>query len=315
MGEAAHVRDCVRDGYAPRGYGLADFSIVRQGEFFHLFHIPRVPGNDCTHPCNEHWLGHAVSRDLDTWTTLDPVLSAEPKNYFESAHIWAPFVLKQPEKTWMFYTGLSAEPSQVLCAAFSSDPELKVWERIEENPIIPLEGFDWHWRNEKGHVRQARDPHVVAVGNHFLMAYTTMHANGCPAVGGLVSEDLRHWEDIGPVLYRPFGPVTWMPESVQIQQLKDGRWVLIPSAGGGMEYYLSENPYSWQGISPTRINYVNGEGAEPLGLELISRDGDKGWVVTFFELVRNRMFCGFLSMGKHPWTLQRYTDPREIPPL
>ena len=83
---------CLEQGYAPRGYGLADFSIIRWQGRFHLFHIPRVPGNAAIHRGNEHWIGHAVSDDLNTWVACNPAICIEPLNYFESAHVWAPFV-------------------------------------------------------------------------------------------------------------------------------------------------------------------------------------------------------------------------------
>lgn len=54
IARAAAIDDGVARGYAPPGYGLADFSVIRHGGMFHLFHIPRVPGNHCLHPVNEH---------------------------------------------------------------------------------------------------------------------------------------------------------------------------------------------------------------------------------------------------------------------
>ena len=278
-----------------------------------MFHIPRIAGNCCVHPCNEHWFGHAVSRDLDTWETLDPVLSTEPANYFESSHIWAPFVFSGADADYMFYSGLSSEPSQVIAFAVTTDPQLKAWSRNPGNPLIPIEGFDWHFRNSSGHIRHGRDPHVVKVGSHFLLAYTTMHSNGCPCVGGMVSDDLRKWDDIGPILYRPFDPAPWMPESVNIQSLPDGRWVLIPSVSPGLEYYNAGDPHAWHGSEPESITYLDGPSDQPLGLEVLLRDDCAGkWLTAYFEMSANRLFIGELNIHAAPWSLKRITNPQEL---
>ena len=42
----------------------------------------------------------------------------------------------------MFYTGLNHECAQCLCHATSTDELLEVWEKDEDNPIIPMSGFD-----------------------------------------------------------------------------------------------------------------------------------------------------------------------------
>lgn len=305
------VAGCLENGYAPRGYGIADFSIFREEGLFHLFHIPKVPGAIAIDPANEHWFGHAVSEDLNTWITRDPVFFIEPANHYESAHVWAPFIYRKNERAYMFYTGLSGEPSQVLCIAQADQSDLTQWKRYEKNPIVPLEGFDWHYLNHKGHVRHARDAHVVRVQDHYLMAYTAMHVDGCPAVGGMVSRDLLGWEDIGPILFRPMHPATWLPESVNIQQLEDGTWALIPSQSPGMEYYISADPHHWHGEKPTPIEYTDGDNKEPVAIEVISKQDD-AWLVAFFELSRNRLFIGRLDIAQHPWRLTRIRETGEL---
>lgn len=314
IAESACVGDCLARGYAPKGYGLADFSILIHNGWFHLFHIPRVPGNSCIHPANEHWIGHAVSKDLDSWVTCNPALCIEPANYFESAHVWAPFVFDTGEDTYMFYTGLSQEPSQVLCVAHAEDPDLTIWKRNVSNPIVPIEGFDWHWLNSKGHVRHARDPHVVKTGEGYLLAYTAMHRDGCPAVGGLFSSDLQKWEDIGPILYRPMQPAPWLPESVTIQPLGGGRWVLMPSQSPGIEYYISNDPYCWHDATASSIEYADGAEEQPMALEIISTEHADMWLVCFFERGNNRFFVGTLETGRHPWRLKRIRRKDDLQP-
>jgi hypothetical protein len=313
IAQSSIVADCLANGYAPSGYGLADFSILRRADGFHLFHIPRVPTGLSIMRGHEHWIAHAVSRDLDTWETLGPALCVEPANYFESAHVWAPFVCEAGEAIHMWYAGLSDEPSQVLCAADSRDDGLSVWARRPDNPIIPLEGFGWHWRNQAGHVRHARDPHVVQVGEHWLMVYTAMHRNGCPAVGGLLSDDLTGWEDIGAILYRPMGTAAWLPESMNLQALPDGRWALIASQSPGLEYYLSEDPFHWHGAAATPIEYSDGDDEQPVAPEVLAAD-DAGarWLVAFFENGDNRLFVGVLDRSRTPWTLGRIRSRAEL---
>jgi hypothetical protein len=311
--EAGTVTNCLQEGYAPRGYGLVDFSLIKKGNEFHLFHIPHVYGNDFNNPSHTHWLAHAVTRDLDTWTTLNPCLYTDPLSYYESAHIWAPFVIKDSNEYHMYYAGLSLEPSQVLCKAISSDPELSIWHKAEANPIIPLHGFDWHWLNQRGHVRNARDPHVIRVGSDYLMAYTAMHRDGCPAVGGLISSNLESWEDIGPMLFRSSKHSAGLPESVNIQRLEDGNWVLIPSMSPGLEYYISDDPFHWHGPKPTRIEYENGDRDKALAVEVIERDEEnRTWLVAFFEYGEFRLRIGLLNRRKHPWTLKRISRPETV---
>ncbi|MEI8194409.1 MAG: hypothetical protein WCI73_00715 [Phycisphaerae bacterium] len=309
----AVVVDCVRKGYAPLGYGLADFSILRHEGLFHLFHIPRVPGGSCIAPAHEHWLAHATSADLDVWVTQNPVLWAEPAHDYESAHVWAPFVMAAEKRHLMYYAGLSGETSQVLCGAVCSDSALNLWKRLDGNPITPFAGFDWHWRNPYGHCRHARDPHVIHVGSHYLMVYTAMHQNGCPCVGGLISTDLERWDDIGPVLYRPSPPAVWWPESVNIQPLEDGRWVMIVSVSPGLDYYVATDPHQWHGLTPQRINYVGRDRDALVAPEVVGRSDRTGrWLLAFFESNQNRMFLGILDIHSQPWSIRRLEDPREL---
>ena len=83
-----------------------------------------------------------------------------------------------------------------------------------------------------------------------------------------------------------------------------------------MEYYISDNPFNWHHSLPTRVNYTNGSGREPMGLEVLQRvPGDPNWLVAFFEQERNRFFVGDLCTKTHPWTLTRYGRPSELPAL
>jgi predicted GH43/DUF377 family glycosyl hydrolase len=313
IAEAATVENCVADGYAQIGFDFIDFTIFKKDNLYHTFYIAGPPKIKPLWPGQGVWFGHAVSENLDTWTTLDPAICAEPNNYFESGHLWSPFILEKDDTYYMFYTGVTSEPTQVLCLATSNDPELKEWKRHADNPIIPLSGLDWHWKIHTNHVSDARDPHVVQVDDHYLLAYTAVHESGCSAVGGMISDDLLNWEDIGPILYRPLSDkVLWQPESCNIQQMPDGKWALFPSATPGIEYYLSDDPHDFNSSEASKIRYLDG-GSDIGGIEVISRkDRLKKWLVAFFETRQYRLFLGEFDFAEHPWTVRRIHDVTEL---
>ncbi len=313
--KASIVKDCIQNGYTPANLNLADFSIIKSNGYFHLFFIPRIPQGNPLFPGQEHWFGHAVSKNLDTWTTVDPALLIEPNNYYESSHIWAPFIFQKDEFFYMIYTGLSNEFSQVLCMAYSNDPDLKKWKRFDNNPITPITGFNWHWLNNHKHTRHARDPHVICLGNDYIIYYTAMYKNGCPAVGALYSKDLEKWDDIGPVLYRSMKQAIWLPESVNVQKLSDGRWVLISSQTPGLEYYISDSPFSWHNSRPIKVAYFDKIEDEPAAIEVIQKNNETmKWLVAYFGNTHNRLMIGEMNIGDDPWTLKRIRHTELLEP-
>ncbi|MBU8902684.1 MAG: hypothetical protein KOO69_08090, partial [Victivallales bacterium] len=162
---------------------------------------------------------------------------------------------------------------------------------------------------KEGNVRHARDPHVIKVDNHYLLVYTAMHKNGCPAVGGMISNDLLHWEDIGPILYRPMPSKDWLPESINIQALDDGNWILIASQSPGLEYYISSDPHHWHDIEPQSIEFINGDKDQVVAPEIIMKnDSTQEWLIAFFESNNNRMFLGMLDLKTEPWTLKKISS-------
>ena len=56
--------------------GPKDFAFIKEGDYFHLFWIR----HDWNQPSDstERDFGHSISRDLFTWTELDPVIPVRP---------------------------------------------------------------------------------------------------------------------------------------------------------------------------------------------------------------------------------------------
>lgn len=142
--------------YPEPSYRAKDFSLIRKGEWYHLFYT-RVrrfspyhygsPGNEIL---NQTTFGHAISRDLETWVPLDTVLTLNPGSW-DAHHLWAPSVVEKNGVTWMFYTGvrdsqMSASPGdwlprwQTIGAAYSTDPLLEQWTRVPDPIWQPCAG-------------------------------------------------------------------------------------------------------------------------------------------------------------------------------
>ena len=81
--------------YPGPSWRAKDFTVLKKGDYYHLFYT-RVrrfqplhygwPGNESL---NETSFGHAISTDLETWTSLDTVLTIHPGEW-DAHHLWAP---------------------------------------------------------------------------------------------------------------------------------------------------------------------------------------------------------------------------------
>jgi len=64
--------------YAPPGYRAKEFTLVREAGWFHLFYIRE---NNIIGGPTEQSLGHAISRDLYSWTEQDTILPVLPGTF------------------------------------------------------------------------------------------------------------------------------------------------------------------------------------------------------------------------------------------
>jgi beta-fructofuranosidase len=115
-------------------------------------------------------------------------------------------------KIWLFYTAVSEDYNETVCAAYSEDG--KVFVKCPENPVVtvPLEG------NVK-----FRDPFVMKYGKGFRML-TGAGQYGVGRVLQFESEDLVNWNYKGELVSDgKFGSVIESPHLAEI----DGKWVFI----------------------------------------------------------------------------------------
>ncbi len=281
--QAAHQEDWLRVGYAPKGFYLKDHCLIKVGSLYHLFHIAGTPNVSCCLPGNELWLGHASTADFVRWQTHEPCLYVRPGSW-DGGHVIAPFVLEHDGRFWMFYAGCTVDNTQRIGLAVSQD--LFTWERVGDGPLIRPEEYGWAFCPTRGGA-SCRDPHVLRVGDQFLLYYTAITREGRACVALATSTDLLNWQDCGPCyVAEDLTPC----ESSNVQEM-GGRYYLF--FGGHVEhwsYVVSDNPWRWPAQRPRPV----GKGIT--GMEVVCRR-DPHWLVTFF-----RLFLGMLDWSVPlPW--------------
>jgi arabinan endo-1,5-alpha-L-arabinosidase len=199
---------------------------------WHLFGIThQEPAN----ALDEKFFAHATASDLmGPWTKQAPVL-----NYDKDAgetHVWAPYVLQQDDKYWMYYCGGGAtDATYRIQLATSTD--LYTWERNSANPLL-IDGWD------------ARDPMVLKVDNQWVLYYcaTSTPQGGNHTVKAVTSTDLIHWSDPREVFSTPKVGRSGGPTESPFVVARNGKYYLFVCTNVGYSQtvtYESDSAFHW----------------------------------------------------------------------
>jgi hypothetical protein len=278
--------------YPGPSYRAKDFSIIKKGAWYHLFYtrVRRFQPDHWNASVNEATFGHAISLDLETWQSLDTVLTVHPGEW-DAHHLWSPTLIQRAGVTWMFYTGvrdsqMSASPgdwiprSQTIGAAYSTDPLLQTWTRVALPVWQPctsngLPGVPWAVCNPSMPRGTAdfRDPFVMppsGAGQPWLLFYTTRWRmdqwNHVVGVASSATGPGGTWADVGALwdLYAPIA--TSKLESPHIFD-HAGRWILFTTGDDGSTGILWNSSLSpatgpWEAQGPIS-NMLEGKKDEP----------------------------------------------------
>ena len=281
---SGYQEDWLRTGYAPQGYYLKDFCLIKEKGLWHLFHIAGTPGVSCAVPGNEIFFGHATTKDFKTWTTHVPCFYIDPEGW-DCGHVFAPNVVKSGGRFWMYYAGIAMDNTQRIGVAVSDD--LFTWKRAAKRPVIAPEKYGWAFcPTTRGSA--CRDPHVCRIGDEWAMYYTAVTKEGRGCVGCATSRDMVRWKDRG-VAYA--APGLAHCESSNVQKLGD-KYLLF--FGGHYEYWsyvVSDNPWRWPDQDPVPL--IKGVTA----MEVVSRKG-KVWTVAYFRFDAFRLFLATIDWNE-----------------
>jgi beta-fructofuranosidase len=316
-----------------------DFWLARNGEDWHIYFLQAdksLGDPDLRH--RNVTQGHAVSRDLSTWTHLGTCLRPAAAPAWDDWTTWTGSVVEGPDGLWhLFYTGTSHQDEGGLKQRIghATSRDMHSWERAGSGLCLDISGPDYeehtpgHW-----HDRAMRDPYVIKDpdGDGWLMYFTARvpgiaEPNAGGSIGFATSPDLHHWT-LQPPVYR--GGMFGQMEVPQVFE-HAGRWYMMFCTAGehwsnayrglnpqrpvtGTHYLMAETPRGPWRIAPGPF-FDGHEPARRYAGKILETDG--GLVAMgFLHTAGGKTFVGEVS-DPIPVRVDAggllHTDPEEVP--
>ena len=243
---------------------LWDFWFAQDGNDYHVFYL-QAP-NTLEHESKRHFnvsIGHAVSKDLKTWTVLPDALqpSHDDPDAFDNYTTWTGSIIKFENLWYMFYTGsMKQEKGLIQRIGLATSKDLIHWQKHSNQPLIQA---DPKWYElldlQSWHDQAWRDPWVFQGDDGLFHMFITARLKDGPTndrgvIGHAISKDLLEWQVLGPVTEPgEFGQM----EVPQLVHIGKGYYLLFSVFRGhysstrkargvnletGMHYLVAENP-------------------------------------------------------------------------
>jgi beta-fructofuranosidase len=192
--------------------------------WYHVFYQFNPYGD---HWGNMHW-GHTRSRDLVNWQDLPvalwPTKSREEEHIYSGSTFLAPGPLGLETPT-AFYTSISEKRQPEQWSAFADDRDLIHWTKTPQNPVLTSNLQEW------------RDPFLFSRnGKTYLITGGGEHDRGVVALYSANDATLHNWTPQGILFHDPDQDVRNIecPNFAEV----DGKWVLLISVQGRVEYFV-----------------------------------------------------------------------------
>ena len=223
-----------------KGRYYNDHCLIISENIWHFFGIVGTsnPNNlDIKHPADETSIAHATSPDLQNWTIHPDILHATG-SWPEESNVFAPNVIEHEGLYYMLYCASDVQHIQRL--SLSTSPDLFQWEKYSGNPVIlpsvywaEWPGFTVHEPDGHRTFGGCRDAHILKLDDGTHAAYWVSRLRGdkfgpgMVGVAASVSQDLIHWQEVGPIYARKefHRPLTLEVESPCVVR-KDGKYWL-----------------------------------------------------------------------------------------
>lgn len=311
--------DFLRDGFAPVGMEMTDFTVIEADGLFHIYTTLQAPGTAALWEGQHNYILHITTTDFSHYTVHRPVLVNDLEHPWEESHVWPPFVIwnASAREYAMIYVGMDKDGCQSLGLAVSKD--LYAWRRFAGNPVFNGQATEWIHKWKDGRVRHLRDPHIMKLNGEYLMYYTTLCDDLFSGVGLAVSDDLKVWRDLGPCFKRD-ATAPWLLESPLVIGFED-RYYLIPSQSPGIQCFVSEDPTYFHGAREVELTCVGVEREQITAPEIIRCNSDsKPWVIGFYlaDSPRlglhpgKRLYLGLMTLSDQGIRIERVTKAEQL---
>lgn len=266
--------------YAPPGEYMKDHSLVHYDGWWHLFSISGTAGYCHAYTGNEETISWSISKDLVNWEFRGHVLHAsQRKGHFDQHEIWAPYVIQEQGKFYMFYTGI-IHPRRFMSyqkighqhkfdftghketQGLAISEDLTSWEKV--SPI------------DTGLGVPGRDAHVVydEEQKRWLLYSTGQKVHDFGEAYVSQSKNLVDWEFIGvcarfPMMenipYTPTESLTVMRHPI------NGKWIML----GNWHYAVSDNPEDFSVHEVRKYDFTFNDSKPDIGFagEIVQHEG------------------------------------------
>ncbi len=210
-----------------------DCWLFDDGDNFHIFFLRASKALD--DPDRRHFrasVGHAISKDLKSWTLLPDALVSGDAPAWDDVATWTGSVVKNPADGlfYIFYTGVTRSGSGIVQqVGYATSTDLITWNKNVSNPVVSADSRFYEGQETGDSDTNWRDPWVFFDDrdNKWHMLVTADIKGGGiktrATVAHATSLDLKVWEVLPPLHGESgFGQV----EVVQVEKI-DGRYVLI----------------------------------------------------------------------------------------
>jgi beta-fructofuranosidase len=266
--------------YSSRGFRdweIGDIDVVREGDFYHLFHLI-IPNHD--------YIAHAISRDGIAWSRVKNALFVGEPGDWDDDMLWTMNVVRRRGRWAMFYAGLSRrDAGRIQRIGLAESDDLYTWTKTNDRSY-PLESagpwYEAHDANPRTWI-SFRDPFLFLHDGKEYLTFCGRVREGATFRRGCAGV-LRLDDGAAELL----APLHWPRVYDDVEcpcVFKLGRfWFLVGSIREDVQvrYWYSANPLGPYQAPSENVLFPKGNYATR-----VTYDGDTMLLYSFFILGRD----------------------------